>query len=83
MAHEAAMGMTFLHNAEILHRDLKSPNLLVKNDMTVKVIPPALPGQHRMHLEHQVIGAKPDAALGQNTALPPASVFLGIGNLFT
>jgi serine/threonine protein kinase len=35
---EAAMGMLYLHksNPVILHRDLKSDNLLVTNDWTIK-----------------------------------------------
>lgn len=36
---DAAKGMLYLHTHDppILHRDLKSPNLVVKMDWTVKV----------------------------------------------
>ena len=33
-AHDAAKGIMFLHSRRIIHRDLKSPNLLVANDHT-------------------------------------------------
>ena len=34
---DAATGMMFLHDKDVMHRDLKSANLLVANDFTVKV----------------------------------------------
>ena len=37
MAADAAAGMHHLHTRSILHRDLKSPNLLIALDWTVKV----------------------------------------------
>jgi len=37
MAYDAASGMAYLHKAAIVHRDLKSLNLLVTEDFTVKV----------------------------------------------
>ncbi|EFN51103.1 hypothetical protein CHLNCDRAFT_14990, partial [Chlorella variabilis] len=39
MALDAALGMLYLHNrpAPIVHRDLKSPNLLVEESWRVKV----------------------------------------------
>jgi hypothetical protein len=40
MAYDTARGMLYLHNHKprsIIHRDLKSPNLLVANDWTIKV----------------------------------------------
>lgn len=40
MAFDAAKGMLYLHNnrpVPVIHRDLKSPNLLIANDWTVKV----------------------------------------------
>lgn len=37
MALEAALGMLYLHNMGVLHRDLKSPNLLVDASWKVKV----------------------------------------------
>jgi serine/threonine protein kinase len=39
MALDAARGMHFLHTCRppILHRDLKSPNLLVDRDLTIKI----------------------------------------------
>lgn len=37
MARDAAAGMNFLHQSQIIHRDLKSANLLVTADMRVKI----------------------------------------------
>ena len=37
MARDAAAGMDFLHQSQIIHRDLKSANLLVTADMRVKI----------------------------------------------
>eukprot|EP00301_Raphidiophrys_heterophryoidea_P007556 c12910_g1_i2.p1 GENE.c12910_g1_i2~~c12910_g1_i2.p1 ORF type:complete len:1642 (+),score=461.47 c12910_g1_i2:343-5268(+) len=37
MAYDAASGMSYLHKSGIVHRDLKSLNLLVTDDFTVKV----------------------------------------------
>eukprot|EP00049_Salpingoeca_infusionum_P026870 m.28581 g.28581 ORF g.28581 m.28581 type:complete len:798 (-) comp9052_c0_seq3:2918-5311(-) len=37
MAHDVASGMQYLHEQRILHRDLKSENCLVRNDMSVVV----------------------------------------------
>ena len=34
---DAAQGMDYLHTKQILHLDLKSPNLLVDEHMRVKV----------------------------------------------
>ncbi|KAJ0184003.1 hypothetical protein K1T71_000426 [Dendrolimus kikuchii] len=36
-AKEIAMGMTYLHTHKIIHRDLKSPNILVADNLVVKV----------------------------------------------
>lgn len=36
-AHDAAQGMAFLHSKKIVHRDLKSANLLLTNDKRVVV----------------------------------------------
>jgi serine/threonine protein kinase len=37
MAYQAAKGMHFLHSSGIVHRDLKSLNLLLDNKWNVKV----------------------------------------------
>lgn len=39
MAMDIARGMNYLHSCRppVIHRDLKSPNLLVDKDFTVKV----------------------------------------------
>jgi serine/threonine protein kinase len=49
MALDIARGMNFLHTCKppIIHRDLKSPNLLVDKDLTVKVGAQAATGSHR------------------------------------
>jgi serine/threonine protein kinase len=36
-AHDAALGMAYLHEFNRVHRDLKSANLLVSSDLRVKV----------------------------------------------
>jgi serine/threonine protein kinase len=42
MAFQAAKGMHFLHSSGIVHRDLKSLNLLLDAKWNVKVSPPTL-----------------------------------------
>ena len=37
IAFDIARGMQFLHSRQILHRDLKSPNVLLDNDMHAKI----------------------------------------------
>jgi serine/threonine protein kinase len=37
MAYQAAKGMHFLHSSGIVHRDLKSLNLLLDNKWNIKV----------------------------------------------
>jgi serine/threonine protein kinase len=44
MAYQAAKGMHFLHSSGIVHRDLKSLNLLLDSKWNVKVVP--LPAKH-------------------------------------
>jgi serine/threonine protein kinase len=39
MAYQAAKGMHFLHSSGIVHRDLKSLNLLLDSKWNVKVRP--------------------------------------------
>ena len=41
MAMDVARGMNYLHSCRppIVHRDLKTPNLLVDKDYTIKVTP--------------------------------------------
>lgn len=36
-AKEISMGMTYLHTHKIIHRDLKSPNILIADNLVVKV----------------------------------------------
>ncbi|XP_050683413.1 mitogen-activated protein kinase kinase kinase 12-like isoform X1 [Leptidea sinapis] len=36
-AKEIAVGMVYLHGHKIIHRDLKSPNILISDDLVVKV----------------------------------------------
>jgi serine/threonine protein kinase len=45
---DAAKGMLYLHRRGIVHRDLKSPNLLVDSTWRVKVRPggPPAPARH-------------------------------------
>jgi serine/threonine protein kinase len=38
MAFQAAKGMHFLHSSGIVHRDLKSLNLLLDNKWNIKVL---------------------------------------------
>jgi len=45
MALDVAKGMNYLHSSHptIVHRDLKSPNLLVDKNWVVKVTFPSIP----------------------------------------
>jgi serine/threonine protein kinase len=43
IAYQAAKGMHFLHSSGIVHRDLKSLNLLLDSKWNVKVKPPTPP----------------------------------------
>jgi serine/threonine protein kinase len=47
---DTAIGMNYLHNKGIIHRDLKSPNLLCTEDFTVKICDFGL-SKTRIHLQ--------------------------------
>jgi serine/threonine protein kinase len=51
MAYQAAKGMHFLHSSGIVHRDLKSLNLLLDNKWNIKVRPLRLASVNRLKNE--------------------------------
>lgn len=52
MAVDMVKGMSYLHNIGIIHRDIKSSNMLVSNDFTVKI---ADFGYSRMKADNQTM----------------------------
>lgn len=60
---DAAKGMTYLHAAGVLHRDLKCGNLLVDKDWNVKVAVPYLPLPMPLPFHHSSPPPRPSLPL--------------------
>ncbi|KAI7842020.1 hypothetical protein COHA_004221 [Chlorella ohadii] len=63
MAVDAAAGLLYLHRRSIIHRDVKSPNLLVDEHFRVKVAD--------FNLSKLLEGARPEASLTSAAATNP------------
>ena len=76
IALDVARGMNYLHSCRppIVHRDLKSPNLLVDKDLTVKV---GLSDRLVMSLPCNLVGAVTVTVLLKTSALLPTTHDVG------
>jgi serine/threonine protein kinase len=74
MATDAAQGMLFLHNhrPQVVHRDLKSPNLLVDQDLHIKIA-----YFHLSKIIEEVESVQTSAGAGSNPRWVPPEVLEG------
>jgi serine/threonine protein kinase len=86
MLFDVAKGMNYLHNAGIVHRDLKSPNLLVQKDWTVRITDFGLAMRVRAHRRAHALSepeiedvstswAAPEVLIDSNVATTEADVY--------
>ena len=78
ISYEVAKGLRYLHSAKIVHRDLRSPNVLLTGDDTCKIADFGISTE--INLLALKSGKNLHAKLGSNTNSPCVDMALGYLN---